>query len=49
MIKGQSVRDHLEAYEIDECRKKVEDFLNSEDPSAFIVVNDHLKMNECFF
>ncbi|CAD8114267.1 unnamed protein product [Paramecium sonneborni] len=49
MIKGQSIKDHLESYEIDECKKKVDEFLNSEDPAAILVVNDHLKMNECFF
>lgn len=49
MLKGSSVKDHLESYEIDECKKKVDDFLNSDDPAAILIINDHLKMNECFF
>ena len=50
MLKGGGeIKDHLESYEIDECKRKVDEFINSEDPSAQIIVNEHLKMNECFF
>lgn len=35
MLKGGGeVKDHLESYEIDECKRKVDEFINSEDPSA---------------
>lgn len=50
MVKGAgNDKDHLESYEIEDCKKRIDEFINSEDPSAMLLVNDHLKMNECFF
>jgi kinesin family protein 6/9 len=33
MLKGSDSKDHLEQYEVEECKKKVEEFLQSDDPS----------------
>lgn len=35
MLKGsENMKDHLESYEIEDCKRRVDEFLNSEDPSA---------------
>lgn len=50
MLKGSGEeKDHLESYEIDECKRQVDEFLNSKDPSSVLILNDRLKINECFF
>ncbi|KAM3133521.1 hypothetical protein pb186bvf_014363 [Paramecium bursaria] len=49
MLKGSDSKDHLEQYEVEECKKKVEEFLQSDDPSQVMILNDRLKMNECFY
>jgi kinesin family protein 6/9 len=49
MLKGENIKDNLEPYEIDECRKRVEEFIDNTDPSATIILADRLKINECFY
>lgn len=49
MLKGGSNKDHLEPEEIEDCRKKVKEFIDSKDPSQTIILNDRLMINECFF
>lgn len=46
---GVAIKDNLEANEIDECHKMVEEFLNSKVPGQQIVLTDRLRMNECFY
>jgi kinesin family member 6/9 len=49
MLRGGEVKDKLESYEIDECKQKVDNYIKTEDPSANIILNDRLKINECFY
>lgn len=35
-------KDNLEPYEIDECKKKVDDFLESQDPSATLILSNYI-------
>ena len=49
MVKGETTKDTLENYEIEDCKNKVTEFLESTDPSAVMILNDRLKINECFY
>ena len=49
MVKGESTKDTLENYEIEDCKNKVNEFIESTDPSAVMILNDRLKINECFY
>ena len=49
LLKGEDVKEELDKYEIEDCRKMVDDYVSSEDPSASIILNDRLKINECFY
>ena len=49
MIKGEQTKYVLENYEIEDCKGKVNEFIESSDPSAVIILNDRLKINECFY
>ena len=46
---GENPRESLEPEELEECRRIVQEFLESRDPSMKIVVGDMLKIHECFF
>ena len=48
-MKGEDTKDELDKYEIEDCHKKVTDYIESNDPSAAIILNDRLKLNECFY
>jgi kinesin family protein 6/9 len=39
ILRGTETKENLEPYEIDECKKKVQDFLESPDPSATLVLS----------
>lgn len=40
MLRGEATaKDHLESYEVDECKKKVEEFLEATDPAATIILS----------
>lgn len=39
MLKGENTKDHLEPYEIEECKKKVEAFIDSNDPSESLILS----------
>ncbi len=45
MLKGEEVKDHLEAEDIEKCNKMVMDFVNSTDPSMNIIISDRLMIN----
>jgi kinesin family protein 6/9 len=49
LLKGGNQKDHLEPEDIDECRKLVDEFIASKDPSATIPLADKLKINQCFY
>eukprot|EP01016_Furgasonia_blochmanni_P031282 TRINITY_DN32351_c0_g1_i1.p1 TRINITY_DN32351_c0_g1~~TRINITY_DN32351_c0_g1_i1.p1 ORF type:complete len:186 (+),score=56.69 TRINITY_DN32351_c0_g1_i1:63-620(+) len=49
MLKGGSIKESLESYEIEECRQMVEEFIKEKDPSKTLILNDKLKINECFY
>ena len=48
-MKGGDVAEELDKYEIEECHKKVEDYISSNDPGDSIILADRLKINECFY
>jgi len=49
MLKGENQKDQLETYEIDDCRFKVEEYIKNENPNENLILNDRLKINECFY
>jgi len=49
LLKGGDVKDELDKYEIEECRDKVKQYLDTDDPSVKIILNDRLKIQECFY
>ena len=48
MLKGDSALDHLEAEDVEECRRLVTDFVEARDPGVRLILSDMLKINECF-
>ncbi|EGR31732.1 kinesin family member 6, putative [Ichthyophthirius multifiliis] len=49
LLKGENVKDKLDADDIDICRQKVEEYINHSDPSFQLVLSDRLFINECFY
>lgn len=49
MLRGEEVKDHLTPEEVNECNQEVERFIKSGDPSDTIVMNDRLKLSQCFY
>ena len=44
-MKGEDTKEELDKYDIEDCHKMVNDYIESEDPSAAIILNDRLKLN----
>jgi kinesin family protein 6/9 len=49
LLTGTAVRDHLDEQDMIECKDAVEKFIISKDPAQTIIMNDRLKIKECFF
>jgi hypothetical protein len=49
LLKGEDAKDELDKYDIEECHKQVDQYIETEDPSAALVLSDRLKINECFY
>jgi kinesin family protein 6/9 len=49
LLKGGNQKDNLDSADIEECKKIVEDYVKTKDPSVHIVLSDRLKINECFY
>ena len=49
LLKGEDTKEELDKYEIEDCHKAVDDYLESDDPSATLIFSDRLKINECFY
>ena len=49
LLKGEDTKEELDKYEIEECHKMVDDYIETEDPSAALILSDRLKINECFY
>ncbi len=49
MLKGGVQKDHLDPEDIDKCKKLVDEFVASKDPSATIILPDKMQINECFY
>ena len=49
LMKGQDTKEELDKYDIEDCHKLVNQYIESDDPSATIILNDRLKLNECFY
>lgn len=45
---GEKSRDHLFPEEVAACNEAVETFIKSQDPSSTLIMNDWLKLNQCF-
>ena len=43
------MKEELDKYEIEDCHKMVDEYVSTDDPSAAIILNDRLKINECFY
>ena len=49
MLKGEETKEHLTAEDIERCNKKVQEFIDSTDPSNNIILADRLMINQCFY
>ena len=49
LLKGGQDKDELDKYEIEDCHKAVNQYLDDEDPAASLMMSDRLKINECFY
>jgi kinesin family protein 6/9 len=48
LLKGVGAdREHLEADEVEDCRRLVEEYLENKDPGAKLILSDMLKITEC--
>ena len=44
-MKGEDTKEELDKYDIEDCHKLVNQYIESDDPSAAIILNDRLKLN----
>jgi kinesin family protein 6/9 len=42
LIKGEDQKDFLDQYDIEDCHKKVDNYLNSSESQVVLVFNDRL-------
>ncbi len=49
LLKGGEGKDSLDQGDIERCRREVNNFIESSDPSATIIMADKLLINQCFY
>lgn len=48
LLKGGDDKEFLDQYDIEDCHREVDNYINNADGKAILVFNDRLRMQECY-